>query len=113
MIKVADLSRTYNDPLAAKVRAKLRKDHGFSTNPKRSFGVECVFSSQQPVYPKDDGTVSHAKPGVHGVSLDCRFGYGSASTVTAVFGFVAASRAINLGLQRVGARQAAQSVGVT
>lgn len=95
MIKVDDLSRTYNDPLAAKVRRQLRDDYGFTRNTKRTFGVECVFSSQQQVYPKADGTVSHAKPGIHGVSLDCRFGYGTSSTVTATFGFVAAARAIN------------------
>ncbi|MDH5573118.1 MAG: tRNA cyclic N6-threonylcarbamoyladenosine(37) synthase TcdA [Gammaproteobacteria bacterium] len=95
MIKIADLSKTYNDPLAAKVRSQLRNEYSFTRNPKRSFGVECVFSSQQPVYPKEDGSVSHQKPGVHGVSLDCRFGYGASSVVTASFGFMAAGQAIN------------------
>lgn len=95
MIKIKDLSRTYNDPLAAKVRSRLRNDYGFSKNPQRYFGIECVFSSQQQVYPKPDGTVSHEKPGIHGISLDCRLGYGSASFVTAGFGFVAASRVLN------------------
>jgi len=94
-IKVADLSKTYNDPLAAKVRSLLRNEFNFSRNTKRSFGVECVFSSQQQLYPKKDGTVSHQKPGVHGVSLDCQFGYGTSSMITASFGFFAASRAIN------------------
>jgi len=100
MIHVADLSKTFNDPLAAKVRSRLRGEFNFSRNPKRSFGVECIFSSQQQVYPKDDGTVSHEKPGIHGVSLDCRFGYGSASFVTASFGFVAASRVVNKTLKK-------------
>lgn len=99
-IQVADLSRTRNDALAAEVRAALRKDYGFTRNLKRTFGVECVFSAQQRFYPKDDGTVCHTKPGMHGVSLDCRFGYGSVSHVTAVFGFIAASRAINRALHR-------------
>jgi tRNA A37 threonylcarbamoyladenosine dehydratase len=99
-VKVADLSKTYNDPLAAKVRATLRSNYGFSKNTKRSFGIECVFSSQQPVYPKEDGSVCHAKPGVSGVSLDCRLGYGSVSFVTGAFGFVATSRAINKALKR-------------
>lgn len=94
-ITIADLSRTTNDPLAAKVRATLRNRHGFSKNPKRRFGVECVYSTEQPVYPKEDGSVSHQKPGIHGVSLDCRLGYGSTSVVTASFGFMAAARAIN------------------
>lgn len=100
MIQVADLSKTFNDPLAAKVRSRLRSDFNFTRNAKRNFGVECVFSSQQQLYPKEDGTVSHEKPGIHGVSLDCRFGYGSATFVTASFGFMAASRAINKTLKK-------------
>lgn len=95
MIKVADLSRTHHDPLAARVRERLRERYGFTRNRKRSFGVECVFSSQQQVYPQADGTVSHRKPGIHGVSLDCRFGYGTSVCVTAPFGFMAAARAID------------------
>jgi tRNA A37 threonylcarbamoyladenosine dehydratase len=94
-IRVADLSRTYNDALAARVRQRLRVDYGFTRNPKRYFGVECVFSSQHKLYPKADGSVCTAKPGIHGVDLDCRYGYGSASFVTANFGFLAASRAIH------------------
>jgi tRNA A37 threonylcarbamoyladenosine dehydratase len=112
LIRVADLSKTFNDPLASKVRSTLRRQYGFPRTEGKRFGVECVFSSEQPVYPQADGSVSHRKPGIHGVSLDCRFGYGSASTVTAVFGFVAASRAINRSLQRLAARQAAESGGV-
>lgn len=94
-IKVADLTQAYNDPLLSKVRSALRSDYGFPRGGKRRFGVESVFSSQSPVYPKPDGTVSHAKPGIHGVSLDCRFGYGSVSFVTASFGFIAAAQAVN------------------
>ena len=93
-IQVADLSRTHHDPLASRVRGRLRDRYGFTRNPKRTFGVECVFSSQQPLYPTPDGGVTHAKPGVHGVSLDCRFGYGTQVAVTATFGFTAAGRAI-------------------
>jgi len=99
-IQVADLARTYNDPLAARVRSTLRREYGFPRDPRKKFGVECVFSSEQPVYPQPNGSIGHQKPGIHGVSLDCRFGYGAASTVTAVFGFIAASRAINRILSR-------------
>ncbi len=100
MIQVKDLSRTYNDPLAAKVRAKLRDEFNFSRNTKKSFGVECVFSGQQQVYPREDGSVSHEKPGIHGVHLDCRLGYGSAGFVTGSFAFAAVSRVIQKSLQR-------------
>ena len=100
LIRIADLSRTFNDPLAAKVRRRLRDEYGFSRNPRRRFGVECVFSPQQPLYPKADGSVGHEKPGIAGVSLDCRFGYGSAVFVTATFGFIAVSRVIDKCLAR-------------
>lgn len=94
-VTVSDLSRTTNDALAAKLRARLRQEYGFTRNPKKKFGIECVYSPQQPVYPKEDGSVGYEKPGIHGVNLDCRLGYGSFSGVTATFGFIAASRAIN------------------
>lgn len=97
-VQVRDLSRTHNDALAAKVRARLRDDYGYTRNPRRYFGVECVFSAEAPVYPKAGGEVGHAKPGIHGVHLDCRFGYGTSACVTSVFGFTAASRALQKSL---------------
>ncbi len=93
-IEIADLSKTYNDALAAKVRSQLRKDYHFPTNVKRSFRIDCVFSTQQPVYPTADGGISYEKPGIHGISLDCRYGYGSITHVTASFGFACVSRVI-------------------
>ena len=99
-IQVADLSKTWNDPLAAKVRARLRAQYGWTKNPKRRFGVECVFSIEQPLYPQIDGSIGHAKPGVKGASLDCSQGYGSAVYVTASFGMIAASRVINNSVSR-------------
>ena len=100
LITIADLSRTYQDALAAKVRGRLRSDYGFSKNADRRFGVECVFSTQQKVYPQDDGGVSCEKPGISGVSLDCRFGYGAATFITASFGFFAVARAVNKALAK-------------
>jgi tRNA A37 threonylcarbamoyladenosine dehydratase len=94
-VAVTDLARTTNDALLAKLRSRLRQEYGFTRNVKKKMGVECVYSPQQPVYPREDGSVGHEKPGIHGVNLDCRFGYGSFSGVTATFGFVAASRSIN------------------
>lgn len=97
-VEVGDLSRTWNDALAAKVRSRLRSDHGYTSNPKRRFGVECVFSTEQPVYPGESGQVTHAKPGVPAARLDCEQGYGSVSFVTGTFGLVAASRAVDRAL---------------
>ncbi|MEN8168808.1 MAG: tRNA cyclic N6-threonylcarbamoyladenosine(37) synthase TcdA [Pseudomonadota bacterium] len=99
-IEIKDLNKTYNDPLAANVRQRLRSHHGFSKNPQRRFGVDCVFSAEQNLYPKADGTVCQRKPGVKGVTLDCNLGYGSATFVTATFGFVAVSRVLQKLIER-------------
>ncbi|MBT8133847.1 MAG: tRNA threonylcarbamoyladenosine dehydratase [Gammaproteobacteria bacterium] len=95
-VGIKDLTRTWNDPLAASVRLSLRQQHNFTRNPKRSFGVPCVFSTQQQRYPDKDGCVGYQKPGVAGLSLDCSFGYGSSVAVTATFGFVASAKAIEI-----------------
>lgn len=99
-VRIADLSRTTHDPLASKVRRRLRQEHGFPRDPKRRFQVECVYSIEQPVYPRADGCVGREKPGIAGVSLDCRWGYGSTTVVTATFGFAAVSRVIEQILAR-------------
>jgi len=99
-IEVKDLSRTWNDPLASAVRLALRQLHNFARNPKRSFGVPCVYSIEQQRYPDKDGKVGYQKPGVAGLSLDCSFGYGSSVMVTSTFGFVAAATAIEIVLKK-------------
>jgi tRNA A37 threonylcarbamoyladenosine dehydratase len=95
-IQVADLSKTTQDPLLAKVRNMLRREYGFSRNPKRRFGIEAIYSLEQLTYPAADGEVCHQKPENSGpVRLDCASGFGAASPVTASFGFFAASRLLN------------------
>ncbi|MFT7675442.1 MAG: tRNA A37 threonylcarbamoyladenosine dehydratase [Gammaproteobacteria bacterium] len=95
-ITVSDLTQSYNDPLLAKVRLTLRQQLGYSRNPKRRFGLDCVFSTEQPMYPAVDGGISHAKPGSdERTTLDCNTGIGSFVGVTASFGFTAFSHAIN------------------
>jgi tRNA A37 threonylcarbamoyladenosine dehydratase len=90
-IEIKDLSKTWNDPLAASVRARLRFKYNYTRNLHRSFGVPCVFSSEQQRYPDKDGQPGYSKPGISGLSLDCGSGYGSSVMVTASFGFAAAS----------------------
>lgn len=95
-VRVADLSRTQNDPLAAKVRSQLRRQHNFPrADSKRSFGVPCVYSTEQLRYPQPDGSVCTQKAFAEGgVRLDCAGGFGAVSMVTATFGMVAAAQAV-------------------
>ena len=95
-IEVSDLTQTYNDPLLAKMRSNLQHQIGYSRNPKRRFAIDCVFSTEQPVYPAENGQVSYAKPGQdERTTLDCANGIGSFVGVTACFGFTAISHAIS------------------
>lgn len=94
-IQIADLTRTYHDPLLAKVRKQLRQQYHFSSNPKRRFGIEAVFSAEQPVYPDENGQVCQNKPAPGESSrLDCASGFGAATATTGSFGFVAAARVL-------------------
>ncbi|MCY1398014.1 tRNA threonylcarbamoyladenosine dehydratase [compost metagenome] len=95
-IQVADLNKTFNDPLAAKVRSTLRRDYNFSRTPGRTYSVPCVFSTEQLRYPKPDGSVCQQKSFVgEGVKLDCAGGFGAVMMVTATFGMVAAARIVD------------------
>ncbi|MEH6386899.1 tRNA cyclic N6-threonylcarbamoyladenosine(37) synthase TcdA [Pseudomonas profundi] len=87
-IKVADLSKTTNDPLAAKARSQLRRNHNFPrADSKRSFGVPCVYSTEQLRYPSSDGGVCRQKTfNGETVKLDCEGGIGAVSMVTGAFG---------------------------
>ena len=95
-ITIGDLSRTWQDPLSAKVRNELRRNYRFSKNPKRRFGVECVYSTEQLLYPTSDGTISYQKQSREGSArLDCAQGLGASVMVTATFGMIAAARIID------------------
>ncbi|KOR28484.1 hypothetical protein TI03_04610 [Achromatium sp. WMS1] len=78
-VLVADLSRTTHDPLLSKLRTQLRRNYGFSRNLNQEFGVPCVFSTE---------TLSIK-------TAEKRNGYGTIVTVTATYGFMAASVVIN------------------
>jgi tRNA A37 threonylcarbamoyladenosine dehydratase len=94
-IVVMDLTLSFNDPLLAKVRSTLRQQLEYSRNPKRRYAMDCVFSTEQPLYPAADGEVSYEKPEVpERTTLDCATGIGSFVGVTACFGFTAAAHAI-------------------
>lgn len=94
-IQITDLTKTIQDPLAKKLRDTLRRFHNFSKNPKRKFGIDCVFSTEQLKYPQADGSVCNMKASAEGPKkMDCASGFGAATMVTATFGFVAVSRII-------------------
>ncbi|TCP97701.1 tRNA A37 threonylcarbamoyladenosine dehydratase [Cricetibacter osteomyelitidis] len=88
-IQIADLSRTIQDPLAAKVRSFLRKEYHFTQNPKRKFGVDCVFSTQPLIFPQTTGNCGVS------ATMNCANGFGAATMITATFGFFAVSRVID------------------
>ena len=89
-IEVADLARTVQDPLLAKVRSVLRKEYGFTRDPKKKFGVAAVYSSEPLRYPQ---AVSCDQPATLS-GLNCA-GYGSSMCVTASFGLIAAGTVLN------------------
>ncbi|MGQ7114303.1 hypothetical protein ACUOFC_50720, partial [Escherichia sp. TWPC-MK] len=45
-IQVTDLAKTIQDPLAAKLRERLKSDFGVVKNSKGKLGVDCVFSTE-------------------------------------------------------------------
>jgi tRNA A37 threonylcarbamoyladenosine dehydratase len=100
-IRRVDLSRTQHDVLLARTRKLLRQEYGFAKNLKRSFGVPCVYSDEQLVYPDGNGGVSAQRPPSDSTSvsmsnaLNCAGGIGSITHVTASFAFVACGFVLN------------------
>ena len=94
-IRCEDLGRLAGDPLLAKVRHKLRREHGFPRHtgkrPER-FGVLGVYSDE-PLQRPAPVCDAEGRPAA-GAALACA-GYGSGVVVTATMGFVAASRALD------------------
>jgi tRNA A37 threonylcarbamoyladenosine dehydratase len=100
-IRIDDLALTIQDPLLSKVRAQLRKQHGFPRGPKAKFKVSAVYSDEPLIYPEAavcdiDPEAGHVEtsPGHHGpIGLNCA-GFGSSVCVTASFGFAAAAHVL-------------------
>ena len=100
-IRIDDLALTIQDPLLSKVRAQLRKQHGFPRGPKAKFKVSAVYSDEPLIYPEAavcdiDEEAEHVatSPGHTGpVGLNCA-GFGSSVCVTASFGFAAVAHVL-------------------
>ena len=88
-IKVSDLRDSYQDPLLAKLRNKLRHEKGINSALKEKFGIKCVYSTEPPRVDKSCQT-----GGLH-----CG-GYGSAVVVTSVVAMLMVSEALQLLLKQ-------------
>jgi tRNA A37 threonylcarbamoyladenosine dehydratase len=90
-VQVEDLGLVTHDPLLASLRQRLRKQHGAARSGK--IGVRCVFSREAVVAPSEVCAVEEGVDAASDSSLNCH-GYGSSVGVTATFGMVAASLAL-------------------
>jgi len=90
-VQVEDLGLVTHDPLLAALRQRLRKQHGAARSGK--IGVRCVFSREAVVAPSEVCAVEEGVEVASDSSLNCH-GYGSSVGVTATFGMVAASLAL-------------------
>jgi len=105
-IQLCDLSETYQDPLLAKVKNQLRREFNFPRadiikKSKRKFSIDAVFSTEQLIYPDNEGGVCYAKQSQDGgMRLDCSGGFGATTHVTASFAFFAVGRAITKHLKK-------------
>ena len=93
-IKVSDLKDSYQDPLLAKLRNKLRHEKGINSALKEKFGIKCVYSTEPPRVDKSCQT-----GGLH-----CG-GYGSAVVVTSVVAMIMVSEALQLLIKQTGVKQ--------
>ena len=87
-IRIADLSRSQQDPLLSKTRKLLRREYNFPRNPRRRFDLPCVYSIEQQRPPATDAGNCGLEPGAAVSGLNCA-GFGSSMAVTASFGLAA------------------------
>jgi tRNA A37 threonylcarbamoyladenosine dehydratase len=98
-LRRADLTEVRGDPLVASVRARLRREYGFTREKADPFGVEAIWSPSPPaasglaIPAEGEGGV------VPGAPLACS-GYGSTVMVTAAMGLAAAAWAVEAMVRR-------------
>ena len=90
-IRIADLTRSYNDKLLQRVRKKLRQEYGYPRERRRRFKIECVFSPEAARYSESESCENEP---ASSRKLDCSSGYGAAAHVTGAFGMMAAARIV-------------------
>jgi tRNA A37 threonylcarbamoyladenosine dehydratase len=100
-IKVDDLGLACHDSLLFSLRKRLRQEFsfpsgaGFTRSKKQIFNIACVYSDEEPLFPKSDGTVCNISDVDTNLKLDCETGMGSITHITGTFGFLAASHVID------------------
>jgi len=82
-IRVADLSKTEQDPMLAKLRSQLRSK-GICKKPKEKFGITCIYSIDNPFSASDVCASAGLRCG----------GYGSAVVVTSSFAMIAVAEVL-------------------
>ncbi len=88
LVQINDLSQTTHDPLLAKVRYNLRRQHGAAREGK--LGVACTYSQESVRQPMQDSEIGACEIDLASDgSLNCH-GFGSNVSVTATFGLCAA-----------------------
>lgn len=100
MIQVSDLGLVCNDSLLFSLRKRLRQEFNypsgasFTRSKKQIFNITCVYSAEEPMFPKSDGTICKIADASVNLKLDCETGMGSITHITGTFGFMAASYVI-------------------
>ena len=98
-VRASDLGMAGNDELLRQVRRHLRREYGWlagRVGKPLAMGVPCVFTAEKPVYPHRDGTCGAEPEEGESLRMDCASGFGAATFITGVFGFVAASEIVRL-----------------
>lgn len=99
LVRAEDLGLAGQDELLRQTRKKLRREFGWEHGIQATalpMGVRCVFSPEKPVFPWTDGTCSAEPEPGSSLRMDCASGFGAASFITGVFGFVAAAEVVRV-----------------
>ena len=91
-VRISDLACTHNDPLTRRLRSCLRREYGFTREPKQRFQVPCVFSTE----PMQPSTLCAAPTQPLNGPLNCAGALGASMMVTASFAMAAAAKAVEI-----------------
>ncbi len=95
-IKIADLSKTQGDNLLSQLRKSLRKEYNIPLHDKcPELGIPCVFTTEKPLFPQCDGSVSTQREAGQKGGIGCASGFGSATHITATFGMMMAGATLH------------------